>query len=1147
MGDENLLQQVLDVNDIDLGALERLRNRLFVVGRFNNQQSRDADPDLYLFTNRPEKELSDRYKLNFKSVLPLEYNHFVKALRPAIAERVERDGRFPVVHQIVPQGDDALDGTCVIDTFNFFFQRAIANPAQDVFKDGEPALPKELLQDSGREGGKAIFQLIRRNLHQFSEFQPRTHEIVLAISKLLSICGMENGMPSYGNQGALPRGFPGQLVDFLYAQDASENFTTEGLDFEVGDWKVLRNSKDKRSMFCNVVEAFRDELLGAKHQQFNGISFGGKTLNEQAHSVLDKDLIREFGKARDAFNGLRQVLRSKVLLSMVLEWLLKAYYDIDAVKELEAKGIVDGTSHDEAIENAILHDWKANGLAQPIKRPSLEDRRTFSRELTNNFELLLKAVLTGDEVALAGLPSEVRRLAEEARKNQDLVKILTGVTGKDLGDDYQQAFTEAAKIILLDVLCPTLFQIPILSEHMLRQYFRRETMAAYLTAVFLDDQSQDAVRRIAEDHIKYFQEKIDEETQQIRDVGEIQERLLHRFLDVLAKPEMGRRLREGLRVLVEAHTVLENARFDSAANREPGAGKISAICPDPKYKPLVKVFDRTPARDEDVTKPIENVVGAEVKRQIEKIVEKVGAQAASKADASVSGTPTSKEPHVDGLSMSSGLGAGQAAGAKDLPSETADNQAPVVSEIEKSAKEAVQRVLSKAFGNTPPAKIGPTMEADLARDASKDLLGQPKFIETVKGNVRAFEQALFLIYQRYNENKEKTTFRNRVERLTLINMMMLFQKELGLGQVSSNLHHLLLDLVQHMDPDKPDPRAFLREKSLTVYFDNADIDNGGFTALVQTLRAQGFANLEQTKDFVSELRGVKYLMDVVAESGDPRAEIVVVNATAREFLDWLQKENLRTTVGSQARLRSGNLVKTGSESQSLVLPGLVYLTDVAFGGGSGGAAKKLQFISGLANAQLAERQLSMILPPLCISTSYRKGDEGWIGEGKRMADAASGAPAPVLIVGPTAYMNQHADAFKTYLSAGYLFAAHFLRASLRGVQNQGINDTSSGRFRVVGYGAAPMDECLERLTWGMDGDSYAFAADFYLYVILTILATAHRRVQGGTDVHDIYKCLYYDEYAKDPHKSSAILDPVLIGGAQQFATNEDLAAVPDLV
>jgi hypothetical protein len=377
-------------------------------------------------------------------------------------------------------------------------------------------------------------------------------------------------------------------------------------------------------------------------------------------------------------------------------------------------------------------------------------------------------------------------------------------------------------------------------------------------------------------------------------------------------------------------------------------------------------------------------------------------------------------------------------------------------------------------------------------------------------------------------------------------MMLLFQRELGLGQVSSNLHHLLLDLVQHLDPEKPDPRAFLREKSLTVYFDNADLEKGGFTDLMSTLKAQGYDNLEQTVDFVSELRGVKYLMDVVSEYGDRQAEIILVNATAREFLDWLQNENLRKTVESEARLQSGSLVTTGGKSQWLVLPGLVYLTDVAFGGSANGSARKLQFISGLAQEKLAERELSLLLPPMCISTGYRRNDEGWIEQGKAWAKAADGAPAPVIVVGPTSFMNRTQDAFKTYLSAGYLVAAHFLGSPAQRVQNHGINDKSGGRFRVVGYGSAPMKESLDCLMWGRDNDSYAFAVDFYLYIVLTILATAFRRNERGVRGEEFFKCFSYNEFNKWPYLSSSVLDDALIGNALQFSMDQNLSEQRDL-
>ena len=219
---------------------------------------------------------------------------------------------------------------------------------------------------------------------------------------------------------------------------------------------------------------------------------------------------------------------------------------------------------------------------------------------------------------------------------------------------------------------------------------------------------------------------------------------------------------------------------------------------------------------------------------------------------------------------------------------------------------------------------------ELTEKLTGEVLQDEVFVGGLSEDIAAFEKTLHLIYSRYNENPDKKTFRNKVERMTLINMMLLFQKELGLGRISSNLYHLLLDLVLHLDPENPDPMAFMREKSLTIYFDDADLDKGGITALRQTLEVQSAQSLENIVTFVSELRGVKYLMDTVASDRD--AEVVVVNATANEFLDWVRTDNLIEGKGDH-RLRSGYLVKTGSASNETIPPGLIYMTDIAFSDG----------------------------------------------------------------------------------------------------------------------------------------------------------------------------------------------------------------------
>ena len=96
------LQKFIDDFEIDLEALNRIKKRVFIVGRFN-QRAKDAEPEIFLFTKR--SDLSPKYVANFTGVDDMNYESFVKALRPAIAERIgkKEDYRFATVEQVVPR------------------------------------------------------------------------------------------------------------------------------------------------------------------------------------------------------------------------------------------------------------------------------------------------------------------------------------------------------------------------------------------------------------------------------------------------------------------------------------------------------------------------------------------------------------------------------------------------------------------------------------------------------------------------------------------------------------------------------------------------------------------------------------------------------------------------------------------------------------------------------------------------------------------------------------------------------------------------------------------------------------------------------------------------------------------------------------
>ncbi len=1098
------LTSFVDRFKIDLNALACVKKRLFVVGRFNQTPIVD-DPEMYLFTNR---DLSDDYCANFTHRFDLSYESFVQALRPAIAEQfLDRDPtkfrRFPQVLQVVPSGAKELQGASVIDTFNYFFIRATTSSDQKRFKKDSSKRP-ELLEQTDKDRGRAILTQIRRCLRTFCSFQPRSYEIVEAFAQMLGQCGLQHSLPSFSAGGPLPGGFREKLIDFIYAEDSRARFDPAGLDFSQAQWVQLRHDKDSLAMFCNVVSAFRDALLSTPAQQYNKYSFGNppQRLPTLAKTNVSPGLAAGFREAREAFNSLRQILRSKVLLSMVLEWILSAFYGLDEVAEIPA---ANQDKRDRKVEGLILAGKKGL-IAAPIKRPTPAERRRFSKLLTENFELLLKAILAPEvelKAALEPLPRELQDLAMTLRNNNEKRELLAGISGVRMGEEMHKSFMDAARTVLLDVLCPALYRNPIVTQQMLKKYFRRETMAAYLTAVFLGDSSQDAVRKIAEDHRTFFESKIDPKDKTLDDVDAILGVLLKDFMDVLSQPEMQRRLGEGMKVLHEVLALLEGTELEG----QRGAGSISALLPfvgqDRKHEGSV---EETPASRE--------LIRVTVPQQVKKALE---ARLSSKHD-----------------------NESQAPGSQPERGQDEDLGSPADSPTRLNLK--INEILDKVvdISITSKEEATPEQVVEWTQKATAQILSDERLVGGLAEDLRAFERTLHLIYSRYEANPSLLTFRNKVERMTLINMMLLFQKDLGLGRVCSNLYQLLLDLVLHLDPDKVDPLDFLRENSLTVYFDDADLAEGGIRELRQTLEVQSIQSLNNIVTFVSELQGIKYLMDAAApEAG---AEVVVVNATATEFLEWLRKDNLTANRG-KGRFRIGRLVTNDSLSEQTIPPGLVYLTDIAFPG-----ANKEEWIKSLSSAQLRNGELRILLPPLCLSTPAQDQSGSWSTSGADWAAAAAEARAPIVIVGPSPHLNRPGDGFPTILPAGYVLGAHFLRRTDPQLRNSdSIAEASKGRFRVIGSGGAQLDESLDRVIWGEGGaKDYALSVDFYLYVLLLAWGTALRREgeAGAPDAGEFFSYFYHSfdgAFPDGAYRTSSALGPALLGhDAYRFALRQEV-------
>ena len=142
-------------------------------GEVRIREPQGDEPELFLFTNR---DVSGGYASNFKGVFGIHYADFVaSAPRPTIAEFVQpADGNGRAAIPCGPAGHPQrcanAEGTSVIDTYNYFFQRAVAKSEQPDFQAN--ATGDQLLGNADSSRGKEILKRVRRNVTQFALFQP---------------------------------------------------------------------------------------------------------------------------------------------------------------------------------------------------------------------------------------------------------------------------------------------------------------------------------------------------------------------------------------------------------------------------------------------------------------------------------------------------------------------------------------------------------------------------------------------------------------------------------------------------------------------------------------------------------------------------------------------------------------------------------------------------------------------------------------------------------------------------------------------------------------------------------------------------------------------------------------------------------------
>jgi hypothetical protein len=1139
----------LNQHEIDINTLSRIKHRIFVVGRFNKDSvDPDSEVQSYLFTNRPQSQLSKDYIGLFNKKYGLSFDNFVRALQPAIAEEVTHR-RIPMVKQVMPSNAGAEQGTVVIDTWNYFFRRAAANSTQRAFQPDADGLEADLLASSDPDKGRSIYKQIRRNLDVLCQFQPRTPELVEVFSELLGAAKMSNDLPAYASGGALPGGFIEELIDFLYSPDLNTDFLTvpeSGEDLLAGRldlndevWSDLRTNARARSSLLRIVTTFRNVLVGSADQYEMRIT-GGATVFQKTKDLLaaKKDLLKDFAKARDAYNSLNQIVRSKVLISMVLEWVFNAHYQLEPVRAKKTD-----TEKDQVVAELISGKIESSLVAAPIQRATEEERHRFRKELSDNFEKVILAVLAEDrrvDDLLAALSPELREVATALRSNAERLEVLRAMAGA--GD--KRPFIQAQKSVIVDILMPVLNQTPIFDEFDLRMMVRREVQAAYLVAVALDDASQAAIRELGEEYLPKYLSNIDKSSRTIRNAAHMQKDLVRLFIERISNPDMADRIIEAQEMIGRAMTVIDNTTAERGQGRS-----ISNIAPYSDESVIVTT--NTPATHK-ISDSVANLAVKVAKETIkaenvpEKVVETVGAASAKTQGAEIGRAPSASRAPAGG-----GGAGGEAKASQTPPPESAAPSEVKPLREENALTNKTDSVVADFLESVRATAREPTsaLTEDQLANLREMVKGNDDLTEMADDAIRSFHHILRIIYERYTHNQGKTEFVGQVQRMTLANVLLNNKETLGLGKACSNLYAMLLDAVQNMDPENPDPRKFIRDISLTRYFDNDVLEKVerrklGVTELRETLAYQGDDSLRSTVSFMSELRGVKYLMDIVQH--DSQAEVVVVNATAGEFLNWLRNDNVD---GADAKLRlQSAFVKKDEEHDVTACPGLIYMTDSAFGSGDGSDGRKgykEAWLDSLKQLPLENGNRRLVLPPICLSTGPQSSN--WEADGMALASAAAGSgsdggpvPAPVLIVGPSPDLNPKGDSFPTYLPAGYLFAAHFLCKPEQKIDNRAVIPTGEGRFQVIGAGVGQMRKTLDIVIWGDGRDrSHAFAVDFYLYILLSVLASAvNNKATTRPTAESFYPFFTGREQAgiaANRHKTGAPLDPALIGEYRDFS------------
>jgi hypothetical protein len=1129
------LEQFLKNFGIDSKSLSDIKKRVYIVGKFNTSKhgvsefifSKNATPDERLRDENGEMRVGN-----------LSYSSFIKKIEPKLSELFSQEQTYkgePLPYFILSphSANQKVSSSYIIDNYNYFDVRASSNSEQPFYKNQSPNVNiKDFLDASRFSGknelpGKEIYKQIKENLNSFCSFQSRNFELIQAFSILLSKFAGTNGVPAgITAHSEMPVNFLPVFIDFLYLEkpiDETFKQKLELIDFNshvVYKAAITDGNRDRFLEFLvTLFSVFKDYLNNPKSVE--EIALPGHNIRIELNpekGIISEDLRQKFIAALEAYNMLTQIIQSKVLLSMVLRWAISFFEN----EIPEIKNIADAGEKNEAIEDAIIKG--KHGLAAPAE--GLPEGYS-TTDLINDFVLDFPLLLT-----YINDPSNETNIQNFKQFNgiiqaigeailQDEQKRITIQRMMAMPKEQREAMFKALLNLFIDVLIPKLFKAPGLTEEDLIKKFKEYEMELFFTSAMMDITSTGSIDSIIEDEMG----NVNGETREA-----IVGKLINVFVGVLMAPDVQQKIEQTVNTLQDYQLLrrLTPGITNPDQKNLLGIGEITArISPAPKLKPGETAINT-----------------GNTKERLQKLdIENIGKRKDINTYLPAPENEASNSPAA--LTDSSAHRLRELKAGKEIGSSISEKGA-VASEGNNNSTSAVVAKGTVSLAKTlSPIEIGDkilknnlgtAIQKYLNSDDDNKLVNKTEVEKIIADGTIIYQKSLSKIFERYAGSLHLPAFKSKVEALTLTWLLLLNKEKLHLGELGSNLYDLLLDLIEKLNAQTPDLKTFFSQNSLTKYISKGIFSEegyegagSGFKALATVLDNQAKVSLGNVVQFVSELKGVRYLIDF-AGTYAPDCEIIVINAYAHEFIQWMEADHSYGNFLNPTGLANNNLLRPK-------FPIAVFMTDLAFAndGWDFVQSQKDSFLLSLSKTSLLNQGgRTRLIPPICISTSGvdPKNTELWKTQGEKMNRLAKDAICPVLIIGPSLPLNRQDDyLFPTVLSSGYVFCAHLLtNGAVQNLRLSGISSNPSERFRNLGLGVAELHVAIKHFisASGERDKDYAFAGDYYLYLIALIASASKNSNIGSVNWDEFYSYFYFDGFSGQNYDSSSFINEAMI-------------------